>query len=85
MSITQNASTEDALRLWNQISGDARGLLQLWTGIRAENGEFPRESIRTNFFDYPENAERAARWRWSGTERGAMSTFARTSSRDPGA
>jgi P4 family phage/plasmid primase-like protien len=49
-------------RFWRHLFGGQTGLLQVWTGIRAEDGTIPDSTIRQNPFNYPKAAQQAAEW-----------------------
>ena len=61
---------EPVLKLWGHIFGGERGLLQVWTGIRDEHGDIPRETSKAAFFNYPKGANAAAEWALEKSEEG---------------
>jgi P4 family phage/plasmid primase-like protien len=67
--------TQPALRLWQHILGEERGLLQIWTGLRSPDGRIPPESIQSNFFRYPELSRDAAEWALEKSEEGRETYF----------
>jgi len=70
VSIHENNATQNALKLWHHIFGGERGLLQVFTAIRDEHGNLPRETIKANTFNYPKSAHAAAAWALKKSEEG---------------
>jgi hypothetical protein len=62
--------TEEIEKLWRHLFGGERGLLQVWTAIRDERGELPRETIKAEFFAYPGAARSAAEYALDRSEEG---------------
>ncbi|CAA9444729.1 MAG: hypothetical protein AVDCRST_MAG28-585 [uncultured Rubrobacteraceae bacterium] len=52
----------EVTRFWRHLFGGQKAQLMVWTGIRAEDGSIPKETIRSNVFNYPSAAESAATW-----------------------
>lgn len=57
-------------RFWRHIFGGQNGRLMVWTGIRAEDGSIPKETIKSNVFNYPKADMTAAEWALAKSEEG---------------
>jgi P4 family phage/plasmid primase-like protien len=53
--------TRPALALWHRIFKHERGLLEIWTGVRGPDG-IEQDTIRSQFYNYPDAARTAAEW-----------------------
>src|SRR5829696_3620661 len=70
MTATEQVYTEDAARLFRHIFGGERGLLEVFTAKRSNDGKIVRETLKSNFFAYPKEAEAAAKWSLEKSEEG---------------
>ncbi len=57
-------------RFWRHLFGGQHGLLMVWTGVRDEDGRIPKETIRSNVFNYPKADKTAAEWALAKSEEG---------------
>ena len=55
-----NQTVEEVSRFWRHIFAGERGQLQIWTGVRDEQGEIPKDTINLYNYDYPGAAYEAA-------------------------
>ncbi len=64
------AATEDVRKFWRHVFGGEQGLIQLWTGARGSDGAIVKETIVSEYFDYPGEAKRAAEWALGKSQEG---------------
>jgi hypothetical protein len=69
-SSAQEAQTGLILKFWRHILGGQAGLLEVWTGIRDENDDIPKKTIKQQRFNYPKAAQSAATWALEKAEEG---------------
>jgi hypothetical protein len=69
------AGTSEVLKFWRHLFGGGRGQLQIWTGVRTEDDDIPPNSVDSRYFDYPEGAQKAARWAFERSEAGREAYF----------
>lgn len=56
--------------LWEHVFGDQRGILALFSGLRAKPGSKRLDQVRSAYFSYPHHAEEAGRWCSERSEEG---------------
>src|SRR5215213_5881126 len=55
-------SVDDITRFWRHLFAPGEGQLQIWSGVRDQNGNIPENTVKSKYFVYPAKAERAADW-----------------------
>src|SRR4051794_18653482 len=70
-----NATQDEISRFWRHLFGSERGLLQVWTAKRDQHGHMPKETIQSNFFNYPGAAQEAAAWALGKSKKGRETYF----------